>query len=395
MDSAEADIAVLGGGLAGGLIALALHRRRPDLRVRVIERGATLGGNHVWSFFASDLDRDGSDLIEPLIAARWSDYAVRFPERERVLATPYRSITSERFDAVLRQMLPPEAVVTGAHVVEATATTVRLADGKVQKAGGVIDARGAAALPNLTGGWQKFLGRMIRTAQPHGLTRPIVMDATVPQHDGYRFVYCLPFAPDRVFVEDTYYSDSPSLDPAELRQRIAVYCTAAGWDVAEVLSEETGVLPVVAGGDYTAFRKASDRGVALVGVRAGLFQPLTSYSLPEAVRLALALADLPDLSGASLVAATRAFADDHWRRSAFYRILAAMLFGAAAPAQRYRVLQRFYGLDRGLIERFYAGGMTMTDKLRILSGKPPVPVGSALRAILGPSRLARLDGAPA
>ena len=47
------DVAIVGGGLAGGLIALALRRQRPDLDVRIVESGTRLGGNHLWSFFAS------------------------------------------------------------------------------------------------------------------------------------------------------------------------------------------------------------------------------------------------------------------------------------------------------------------------------------------------------
>ena len=60
-----------------------------------------------------------------------------------------------------------------------------------------------------------------------------------------------------------------------------------------------------------------------------------------------------------------------------------MLFAAAEPAQRYRVLERFYRLDRSLIERFYAGRMTAGDKVRILIGKPPVPVGKAIGVLTG------------
>lgn len=392
----DTDVAVLGGGLAGGMIALALARLRPELRVTLIERGPRLGGNHVWSFFATDLDAAGTGLVDPLVAQRWDQgYAVRFPGLERDLPTPYRSVTSASFDAALRAALPAGAIRTGAEVVSASPTSVTLADQQTLHAGGVIDARGLAGLPHLAGGWQKFVGQMIRTERPHGLDRPIVMDARVPQHDGYRFVYCLPFGPDRVFVEDTYYADGPGLDVPALRQRIAGYCADAGWALAEVLSEETGVLPVVARGDAAAFRAATDRGVALAGVRAGLFQPLTSYSFPDAVRLALHVAGSPDLSGTGLVAATRAWAQQHWRRGAFYRMLSAMLFGAAAPGDRYRVLQRFYGLDQHLIERFYAGETSMIDKLRILTGKPPVPIGAALRALSGRAPLAPLDGARA
>ena len=58
-----------------------------------------------------------------------------------------------------------------------------------------------------------------------------------------------------------------------------------------------------------------------------------------------------------------------------------MLFRAARPGERYRVLERFYGLSEPLIGRFYAANLTGMDKLRILSGKPPVPVGAALRCL--------------
>lgn len=390
-DRQDADIAVLGGGLAGGLIALALASRRPDLSVILLEQDERLGGNHVWSYFATDLSDAGNALAEPLIAARWDGYAVRFPGLSRELSSPYRSITSERLDAAVRAALPDGAVWTGAEVTEATPTRVRLADGREIHVGGVIDARGADALPHLVGGWQKFAGQMIRTARPHGLTRPIVMDAAVEQVDGYRFVYVLPFSADTVFIEDTYYSDSPALDLPALRARIAAYAAAQGWKIAAVEGEETGVLPVIAGGNEPGFRAAMDRGVALAGVRAALFHPLTSYSLPTAMALALDIAGLDDLSGTGLCAFNRAWARRHWRGGGFYRMLSAMLFGAAAPAERYRVLRRFYGLDEKLIERFYAGRTTMADKVRILTGKPPVPLGAAIKAIAGMAPLARLE----
>ena len=60
-----------------------------------------------------------------------------------------------------------------------------------------------------------------------------------------------------------------------------------------------------------------------------------------------------------------------------------MLFKAAAPEERYRVMQRFYGLDARLIARFYAARSTAADKARVLIGRPPVPVGRAIRAIAG------------
>ena len=70
-----------------------------------------------------------------------------------------------------------------------------------------------------------------------------------------------------------------------------------------------------------------------------------------------------------------------WRERGFYRLLNRMLFRAASPPERYRVLQRFYCLPQPLVERFYAGQASLADKLRILVGKPPVPVSGALACI--------------
>ena len=58
-----------------------------------------------------------------------------------------------------------------------------------------------------------------------------------------------------------------------------------------------------------------------------------------------------------------------------------MLFRAAEPQLRYRIFERFYGLSEGLIQRFYAGQLRWSDKLRILIGRPPVPLRRALRSL--------------
>jgi len=380
MPSERPDLIILGGGLAGGLIALVLAARRPDLSLTIIEAGDTLGGNHVWSFFDSDVAAADRALVEPLIVHRWPSYDVRFPGHSRTIGEPYNAIESEHFDRVVRSALPADAIVH-AIVAEATSTSVTLADGRTLTTKAVIDTRGAGDLTTLRCGWQKFLGQTLQLAAPHGLTRPVVMDAKVDQSEGYRFVYLLPFGPTEIFVEDTYYSDTPDLDVETLKLRIADYSAAPAWTVASTSRTETGVLPVVIGGDFDAYWPAADK-VARGGVRAGLFQPLTSYSLPDAVRFASWLATLPDLSGPTLAHATRDYARRQWRRNAYYRMLGMLLFRAADPPKRYRILERFYRLSPALIGRFYAGRSTLVDKLRVLSGRPPVPLGRAVKALV-------------
>ena len=58
-----------------------------------------------------------------------------------------------------------------------------------------------------------------------------------------------------------------------------------------------------------------------------------------------------------------------------------MLFRACAPGDRYKVLERFYRLSPGLIQRFYAARLTKWDKARLLIGKPPVPIPAAIKCI--------------
>ncbi len=242
----------------------------------------------------------------------------------------------------------------------------------------MIDARGPGDMQTLDLGWQKFVGQMLSVPAGHGLIRPIIIDATVEQIDGYRFVYCLPFTDRDVFVEDTYYSDTPDLDVPALRQRIADYAAAKGWAVAATAREETGVLPVAIGGDFAAYWRSTGDDVAKAGLRAGMFHPTTGYSLPDAVRLAIAMIDNPMPSADE----NRAAASDLWRRRSFYRLLDAMLFRAGDPALRYKVLQRHYSLSPRLIGRFYAGQSTLAEKARILCGKPPVPFWNAVGVLM-------------
>lgn len=377
----KCDVAIVGGGLAGGLIALAFAKLRPELHVVLIEQGQSFGGNHIWSFFASDILPEHRWLTAPLVTYGWSGYDVHFPAHSRSLDNIYYSIESEHFDRVLRKELPASSLMLGREVRAVSPRLVVLDGAQRINAGGVIDARGAGDLHHLDCGWQKFTGQLMQLSEPHNLTKPIVMDATVDQHDGYRFVYVLPFGMDKLFIEDTYYSDKPHHDPRILRQRLAAYADEKGWQVETILREENGVLPVVMGGDLDSYWNSGSGRTAKAGARGAFFQPVTSYSLPDAVRNAIFIAEQPNLDGDKLNLALRQRAEKHWRKGTFFRMLNRMLFRGADGADRYKILERFYRLQPDLIERFYAGNTTVGDMVRILSGKPPIPIGRALKAI--------------
>ncbi|MGE0178933.1 MAG: lycopene beta-cyclase CrtY [Sphingomonas sp.] len=363
MNARGKPLVIAGGGLAGCLTALALAKLRPEVAFLLVEQSERFGGNHIWSFFDADVAAEDRWLVEPFMAKSWDGYDIRFPARTRTLPTRYNSTRSDLLDPLVRERLRADQ-----YRLRATAPEDEID----------IDARGAARLEALDLGWQKFVGREVRLAAPHRLKRPIVMDACVDQAEGYRFVYCLPFTEDRLLIEDTYYSADPALDHRAIGARIDAYAEAQDWRIAAVEHEEQGVLPVAMGGDFDAFWPQTDDS-ARIGLRGGFFHPTTGYSLPDAVRIAMLIARQQDFS--VLPAILRAEAKRLWKARGFYRLLDKMLFRAAAPPDRYRVLEHFYRLDPALIERFYAAKSTLADKARILSGKPPVPIVRALKAL--------------
>ena len=379
-------VLIAGGGLAGCLAALAMAKLRPEVPILLVEEAESFGGNHIWSVFDSDIDPADNWLVDPLISQSWAGYYVAFPGHSRKLKAGYNSVRSAQLDRVVRAALRPDQYRLGVKIVGVREDALVLSDGETIKADGAIDARGAANLTLLDLGWQKFVGREYRFARPHGVDRPVIMDATIDQVDGYRFVYCLPFSEDRMLVEDTYYSSAPDLDADAIGARIDAYVAKRGWTPAAVEHQESGVLPVAIGGDFGAFWRFGGARVAKLGLRGGFFHPTTGYSLPDAVRNAVLLAKQSDFNGAALHDLFEAQAAALWKKRDFYRTLNAMLFHAAEPAERYRIFERFYRLDPALIARFYAAQTSMFDKMRILSGKPPVAVGRAVAALKNRAR---------
>lgn len=367
------DAVIVGGGLAGSLAAWRLHAVRPSLALILLEAGPTVGGNHTWSCHATDLPADAYAWLAPAVEARWPSHRVAFPGFARTLDAGYCSLTSERLHAAVTAALGPR-VRCQSPVARLTPTRAWLADGTTLEARVVIDARGATPV-DVPLGWQTFLGQEIECARPHGVVMPMIMDATVPQTGAFKFAYVLPFSPTRLLVEDTAYADTPGVDATAARRALSAYIAREGWAVSHVVREETGSLPIPLGGRIDAFW-AGDQ--PRIGMRAGLFHPTTGYSLPDAVATAEALAAMDLTAPERVYSGVRRLAERRWQERGFFRLLNRWLFRAAAPEARARVLALFYRRPPDLIARFYAGRLSAVDKLRLLTGRPPVPVTRAL-----------------
>jgi lycopene beta-cyclase len=379
-----------GGGLASTLAAYRMKMLRPGLRLLIVEAGDRLGGNHTWSFHQTDIGDAQNRWLAPFITYSWPGQMVRFPRFTRHLKAPYQSVSSERLHEVASAELG-DALRLGTKIASVGPDGITLDTGETIGANCVIDGRGPAPTNSLVLGFQKFIGLELRLAEPHGETVPVIMDASVSQDDGYRFVYTLPFSGNTILIEDTYYADGPELEPQKIRDKIESYAAQQGWRIAETLREETGTLPILLGGDIDAFWREAGSDVARIGLRACLFHPTTGYSLPDAVATADALALLKTLTTKEVAELTQSYSKRLWRERRFYRMLNRFLFLAAKPHKRFQIMQRFYSLTEPLIERFYRAASTHTDKARILIGKPPVSIVRVLAHVketgLQPTRL--------
>ena len=109
----------------------------------------------------------------------------------------------------------------------------------------VIDARGPEALARTpsAAATRSSSASSSSSTRRTALARPLLMDATVPQTDGFRFFYVLPLGPRRLLVEDTYSRARRRSTRRAARARCSPTrrATAAS---QRVVREEPGVLPM-------------------------------------------------------------------------------------------------------------------------------------------------------
>jgi len=365
------DYALVGGGLGNALIALALCDAQPEARIALVEQSQTVGGNHLWCFHAGDVGQAARSFVGPLIGASWPRYEVRFPELQRTLEEPYAAVRSERLSEVVRERFATRRgarLFLGQRAVRVTQSSVTLETGQQLTARTVIESRGPDALSAGTrAGYQKFLGLELKLRRPCPIDHPLLMDALLPQSDGFRFLYALPLAPDRVLLEDTYFSDSKDLSRERLEAEILSYAERHGFAVDYVAREEIGVLPLPT--RLPRITNPAPGGPFVAGYQGAWFHPVTGYSFPLAVRVASAVAgashdELREQVWPSLVRSQRA-------QLRFCLLLNKLFFGAFAPAERRNVIERFYRLPTESVRRFYAMNLTAGDRARILCGRPP------------------------
>ena len=379
------DVIIVGGGLQGGLIALAFQHFQPNLRIVLIEKQKVLGGNHTWSFHAQDVPLQAQPLVEPLICARWPGYRVQFPGFARRVESRYYSILSDHFHQIISTTLldSKQVLLLGTEVKSLQRGSVITEHDSVYEAHLVIDARGVASVSNYEGGFQKFVGWEIEQDVDWPEEEPLLMDATVPQEDGFRFIYTLPFSKKRILIEDTVFSDSPYWNKEEFRNNIRAWLSKRGVQNYRVLREEFGILPMPWSGKPPRIAQSSP---IKAGCSGNWYHPATGYSFPLAIRVALALAQGPLAEATQRISA---LSKQISLRYSFSQFLNYLLFEWIAPGDRWQVFCRLYrALPEHRLARFYALNFNLIDSLRmVVCWPPPISIGQMLKRYLSRNNL--------
>lgn len=356
-------IVIAGGGLAGSLAALALARLRPDVPLLIVEEQPQFGGTRFRSVFGRPLGEDGRALMLPILDHLWPGYFVAFPGDNRKIKAAFGGFQPEALHREMLATLKPDQYRLGTKVVAVREDALVLEGGETLKAEGAIDARGASNLSMLDLLFEARVDRIVRLKSPHGLDRPVLIDATDDQSAGFSFVRCFPLGEKKLLIAKALVSErSQPSDAADAR--LDHYIRLRGWKTAAVESQMPVVRPLPVEGDFDAFWRLGGARVAKLGLRGGFFHPATGASVADAVQNALLLAAQPDFSGDALHDLFEQEARRLWKKRQPVRDFNAAL-RSAPPSERRALVQRLYASDPTMLAHFHADRLEFVERLRL------------------------------
>ncbi len=278
------DFIFAGGGAAG--LSLAYRLINSPLRGRsilIIDQDDKRRNDRTWCFWS-----DQPMLFDPVVSHAWDRFRFVGAGFDQVLSlTPYRykmirgidfyRYTQEALRAVENVRFYQGRVE---RIEDGDETATVTADGQEFHGRWVFDSAFKPSdfqpdprrYHNLM---QHFLGWEIET--PKAIFDPQVMtlfDFRTPQRGSMRFIYMLPFAPDRALVEYTIFS-AQLLQPQEYEEALKDYIeTVLGIREYTIREVETGVIPMT----DMPFARRQGRHLLSIGTKGGRVKPSTGYS---------------------------------------------------------------------------------------------------------------------
>ena len=212
---------------------------------------------------------------------------------------------------------------------------------------------------------QKFLGLRLRSRRPvFDPNRCTLMDFSVSQDRGLRFVYVLPFTEREALVENVYLSEA-EISADEHRSELRLYLDAVyglSPDDYAVDDEERGYIPMT---DYAFPRRLGEKTYS-IGMLGGETRPSTGYTFLRIQRYCRALAESVAAGGGA----------PGRPEAVRYRLLDKIFLrfmkehSGKCPAVYLRM---FAGLPPDTLVRFLTEKSTQVDDLRLVLSMPKMP----------------------
>lgn len=274
------DLAILGGGCAGLSLARELAKSQTLRSVVVIEPRQTYQDDRSWCFWAAD-----SQALSPWFGhswPRWSFGQIDAQQQHRECDDfPYRyvrSIDFYRANLTTIKACPSIDLKLGQAVTELTTLDSGwriITTGETYIAQQVVDTRPPAQTQLDQSTLQQcFLGAEIKLSRPANIdTQAVELMTDMRQVDGeFCFTYVLPFAPDHLLVEVTFFAKQPPTRTS-LQNQLNKLLVARGWADAEILRTEFAALPM----GMPLKTNAKQKQPLLAGMRGGALRPSSGY----------------------------------------------------------------------------------------------------------------------
>ena len=243
--STEVDIAIIGGGNAGLTLAAQLASQAKPPSTVVIEPQTPAQRDCSWGLWALD---EQANQLNQATKGRWRQWQL-IDNHSRIVHSSdqysYLSLSSADYLRDLAAQLHEpislvQEAVTGLQAGQER-TTVKT-DQNRYSAKTVYDSRPPKIAEN--GLRQHFFGWHIHSKQP--IKNPHIatlMDFRVDQSRGLHFIYALPYSDHQMLIESTLIS--ATVEPQDwYRNAIEQWLQEHSIEVAEIISEEMGVIPM-------------------------------------------------------------------------------------------------------------------------------------------------------
>jgi len=274
------DLAILGAGCAGLSLARELAKNQTRRSVVVIEPRQTYQDDRSWCFWSSD-----SQTLSPWFGhswARWSfgkENALRQSRESQEQPYRYvRSIDFYRASLAAIEACPSIDLKLGQAVIALTGLESGwqvTTDSETYTAQQVVDTRPPPQTQLDQSTLQQcFLGAEIKLSHAATIdTQAVELMTDMRMVDGeFCFTYVLPFAPDHLLVEVTFFAKHPPTR-ASLQNQLNQLLHARGWADAQILRTEFAELPM----GMPLKMKSKQKQPVLAGMRGGALRPSSGY----------------------------------------------------------------------------------------------------------------------